>query len=98
MVVLTAILSVFAFAVRLNFARSLNKQLNLRLASLAQTAAFNMDNEEGELEVDEDEIIVGKEQAVAWFDLNKEIVEQQGEDELLDIPQYYVARKNWFCY
>ena len=85
MIVLTAILSVFAIAVRLSFTRSLSQQLNLRLENLAQTAAFNMDNEEGELDVDEDEIIVGEEQAVEWFDLDREIVEQQGEYEL-NIP------------
>ncbi|MDJ0572016.1 MAG: hypothetical protein QNJ53_23625, partial [Pleurocapsa sp. MO_192.B19] len=61
--VLTVILTVFTAAVRLTFTRSLNQQLNIRLENLAKAAAFNMDLEEGELDVDDDEILVGQEQA-----------------------------------
>ncbi|VEP14481.1 Histidine kinase [Hyella patelloides LEGE 07179] len=88
--VLTVILSVFTIAVRFTFTRSLNQQLNLRLSNLAKAAAFNMDNEDGELETDEDEILVGQAQAIEWFDLEGERVGQQGEYELdfpLDIEQ-----------
>lgn len=84
-IVLTAILFVFTIAVRFTFSRSLNQQLNIRLSNLAKAAAFNMDNEEGELDVDEDETLVGQAQAIEWFDLEGEIVGQQGESEL-DYP------------
>lgn len=80
--VLTVILTVFTAAVRFTFTRSLNQQLNIRLENLAKAAAFNMDLEEGELEADDDEILVGQEQAIEWFDLEGEKIAQQGEYEL----------------
>ncbi len=80
--VLTVILTVFTAAVRFTFTRSLNQQLNIRLENLAKAAAFNMDNDEGELEADEDEILVGQQQAIEWFDLEGERIAQQGEYEL----------------
>ena len=80
--VLTVILTVFTAAVRLTFTRSLNQQLNIRLENLAKAAAFNMDLEEGELDVDDDEILVGQEQSIEWFDLEEEKIAQQGEYKL----------------
>ena len=44
-----------------------------------------MDNEDGELEADEDEILVARQQAIEWFDLKGKIVGEQGEYEL-DTP------------
>ena len=80
--VLTVILTLFTAAVRLTFSRSLNQQLNIRLENLAKAAAFNMDNEEQELDVDDDEILVRQEQTIEWFDLEIETVAQQGEYQL----------------
>jgi signal transduction histidine kinase len=80
--VLTVIVTVFTAAVRLTFTRSLNQQLNIRLENLAKAASFNMDNEEGELDVDDEEILIEQEQNIEWFDLNGEKIAQQGEYEL----------------
>jgi two-component system, OmpR family, manganese sensing sensor histidine kinase len=83
--VLSLILTLFTIAVRWNFIHSLNQQFNVRLENLAQAAVFKMDNDEGELEVDEEEIIVNQKQLIQWFDLETEIVGQQGEYKL-DVP------------
>ena len=80
--VLTVILTVFTVAVRLTFTRSLNQQLTIRLENLATAAIFNMDLEDGELDIDDDEILVRKEQAIEWFDLQGKLVAQQGEYRL----------------
>ena len=80
--VLSLILTLFTVAVRWNFTRSLNRQFNAKLENLAQAATFNMDNEDGELEADEDEILVDEQQAIEWFDLEGEIFAEQGEYEL----------------
>lgn len=88
--VLSLILTLFVVAVRWNFTRSLNRQFNAKLSNLAQAAVFNMDQEDGELEVDEDEILVNEQQAIEWFDLEGQIVGEQGEFELdvsLDLKQ-----------
>lgn len=77
--VLAVILIVFTGAVRLTFTRSLNQQLNIKLANLAKAAAFNMDNEEGELDVDDEEILIRQEQAIEWFDLKGARIAQQGK-------------------
>ena len=66
--VLTVILMAFSFAVRLTFINTLESQFNNRLKNLAKAAAFNMDSELGGLDVDEEEILIGKQQAIEWFD------------------------------
>lgn len=76
--VLTVILVVFTFAVRFTFINNLESQLTDRLRNLAKAAAFNMDLEYGGLEVDEDEILVGKNQAIEWFDNHGKLVAKQG--------------------
>ncbi len=83
--VLSLILTLFTIAVRWNFTRSLNQQFNSKLENLTKAAAFNMDNEEGELEADDNEILVDRQQIIEWFDLEGEIVGKQGNFEL-DIP------------
>jgi two-component system, OmpR family, manganese sensing sensor histidine kinase len=91
--VLTIILTVFTVAVRLTFTRSLNQQLTQKLASLVTAAALNMDVENGVLEVDEDEILVGQYQGIEWFDLQDELLVQQGKYHLnlpLDLQQLQV--------
>ncbi len=88
--VLTVILTIFTLSVRYTFARSLNQQLNVRLEDLAKAAAFNMDKEDGELDVDDDEILVGAEQTIEWFDLEGELLFLQGKYDLefpLDLEQ-----------
>ena len=80
--VLTVILTIFTLSVRYTFARSLNQQLNVRLEDLANAAAFNMDKEDGELDVDDDEILVGAEQTIEWFDLEGELLFLQGKYDL----------------
>ncbi len=88
--VLTVILTIFTLSVRYTFARSLNQQLNVRLEDLANAAAFNMDKEDGELDVDDDEILVGAEQTIEWFDLEGELLFLQGKYDLefpLDLEQ-----------
>ncbi len=83
--VLTVILTVFTAAVRWTFTRSLNQQLTIRLENLATAAIFNMDLEDGELDIDDDEILVRHEQVIEWFDLQGKLVAQQGEYQL-NIP------------
>ena len=88
--VLTVILTIFTLSVRYTFARSLNQQLNVRLEDLAKAAAFNMDKEDGELDVDDDETLVGAEQTIEWFDLEGELLFLQGKYDLefpLDLEQ-----------
>ena len=88
--VLSLILTLFVVAVRWNYTRSLNQQFNAKLSNLTQAAAFNMDEEDGKLEADEDEILVNEIQAIEWFDLEEQIVGKQGELELdivLDLKQ-----------
>ncbi len=83
--VLTVILTVFTAAVRWTFTRSLNQQLTIRLENLTTAATFNMDLEDGELDIDDDEILVRQEQVIEWFDLQGKLVAQQGEYQL-NIP------------
>ncbi len=80
--VLTVILTVFAAAVRLTFSLTLSQQVNIRLENLAKAAALSMDNEEGVLEADDKEILVGEQQAIEWFDLKGKEIARQGEYEL----------------
>lgn len=91
--VITIILTVFTVAVRLTFTRSLNQQLTQKLESLVKAAALNMGTEDGELEVDEEEILVGEYQGIEWFDLQDELLVQQGKYHLnlpLDLQQLQV--------
>ena len=88
--VLTIILTVFTVAVRLTFTRSLNQQLTQKLESLVKAAALNMDIENGELDVDVEGILVGEYQGIQWFDLQGELLVQQGKYYLnlpLDLQQ-----------
>ncbi|MEM7714602.1 MAG: HAMP domain-containing histidine kinase [Cyanobacteria bacterium P01_A01_bin.68] len=80
--VLTVILMVFAFAVRFTFVNTLESQFNNRLKNLAKAAAFNMDSELGGLDVDEEEILIGKQQAIEWFDAQGKLIAKQGKYRL----------------
>jgi two-component system, OmpR family, manganese sensing sensor histidine kinase len=88
--VLTIILTAFTVAVRLTFTRSLNQQLTQKLESLVKAAALNMGTEDGVLEVDKEEILVGQYQGIEWFDLQGKLLVQQGKYQLnlpLDLQQ-----------
>ena len=83
--VLVAVLGSFALAVRVTFARSLQKQLLARLEILSRMATQELELEDdGIIEVD-DEVIVSVTQAVQWFDVNGNLLGQQGE-ALLTLP------------
>lgn len=75
--VLTAILAVFAIAVRITFARSLERQLINRLETLARAAALDLELEGGEIQVDK-ENLVSPNQAIQWFDIEGNLLEEQG--------------------
>lgn len=84
-IVLSIILSTFAVSVRIVFARSLDRQQLMRLETLARAAALELEIEdEGEVEVD-DELIIGSEQGVQWFDLEGNLLDEQGE-HILQLP------------
>ncbi len=77
--VFTAILLVFLIAVRIFFVRSLNQQLMSRLETLARAASTNIDIEAGEFDIDREEMIVDKNQAVQWFDVEGNLLATQGD-------------------
>lgn len=77
LMVLTVVLGVFAIAVRTTFAYSLNQQLNTRLATLAQSAALELELDGGTLSVDL-ENITNENQAIQWFDQDGTLIESQG--------------------
>ncbi len=90
LIVMTVILSAFAITVRITFAYSLNQQLIDRLNTLARAAATGIDMEDGEVDTDDEEIIAGQNQAVQWFNVEGELLAQQGDYPLtlpLDISQ-----------
>lgn len=76
--VLSAVLTVFAIAVRFTFAHNLNQQLIARLETLATAAALELELDGGELNVDL-ETITNANQAVQWFDREGHLLEQQGD-------------------
>ena len=95
LVVLLAILTAFVIAVRISFTRSLNQQLMTRLEILARAATTNFDIEDGEIEVDEDEILVTQNQTIEWFDLEGSLIAKQGNypPTLPMIPKKNIQRQ-----
>lgn len=85
--VLTVILGMLAIAVRIVFARSLDRQLVNRLETLAKAAALDLEIEDnGEVEVDDEkEELIAPNQAIQWFDTEGRLIEEQG-DYTLEIP------------
>ena len=79
LLVLVAVLGSFALAVRITFVRSLNQQLFARLDTLATAAALELeiDEESGEIEVDE-ETNINPNQAAQWFDVDGELLAEHG--------------------
>lgn len=83
--VLSVLLSTFAIAVRVIFARSLKQQYIDRLETLARAAALELELEEdGELELD-DETLVNANQGIQWFNKEQEFLSEQG-DYPLQLP------------
>ncbi|PSB04607.1 sensor histidine kinase [Merismopedia glauca] len=82
--VLAAILGVFAIAVRITFAHSLDLQLVDRLKTLARSAALELELVDGNVEID-DETLVSSEQGIQWFNTKGNFLAQQG-DYVLKLP------------
>lgn len=83
LVVLAGILTVFAIAVRLVFAHSLNSQKREELAILAKSAAATAEFNHGRLSVGDEfstTRLVSHDEALQWFDLRGRMIAQQGED------------------
>jgi two-component system, OmpR family, manganese sensing sensor histidine kinase len=80
--VLTVILAAFAIAVRITFARSLRQELTDRLAVLAEVASGELDFEDEELAVDGQHLLLNANQAVQWFDLQGNLIDERGNDPL----------------
>jgi two-component system, OmpR family, manganese sensing sensor histidine kinase len=81
--VLTVILGVFAIAVRITFANSLNKDLTNRVVVLAKAASTELDLEGEELTVDGADLLLSANQAVQWFDLEGQLIDQRGNEPLI---------------
>jgi two-component system, OmpR family, manganese sensing sensor histidine kinase len=84
LMVLTAILAVFAIALRITFARNLDLQLIDRLDTLARAAALELELEEGKVQVDPEKL-VNSEQGIQWFDTQGKLLAQQGS-YILKLP------------
>jgi two-component system, OmpR family, manganese sensing sensor histidine kinase len=80
--VLMVILSTFAIAVRTIFANSLKAELANRVSILAEAASGELDLEGEDLEVDGADLLLTANQAVQWFDLEGNLIEERGEDPL----------------
>ena len=91
--VLTVILGVFAIAVRITFAQSLDQQLTSRLENLARASALHLGfkdktsetNADDELEVDDKELLVSSNQGIQWFDAQGGLLGAQG-NYVLKLP------------
>jgi signal transduction histidine kinase len=96
MAVLIAILGVFILAVRLTFVRSLNGQLEDKLKALAVVGVTGLEIEDGELEAEDEDILVDEDRAIQWFDTEGNLIEEQGEVTLklpFDSEQVYQIQK-----
>ncbi len=76
--VLTVILGSFAIAVRIVFIHSLTHELTEELTTIAQAATTDIEIDSGKLTVTDDEVFVRKSQAVQWFDIQGNLIKQQG--------------------
>lgn len=82
LIVFALVLSSFAGAVRLVFWRSLQQQLTARLTTLGEGAAAMVEVEGTRFDVEDDLNVADlrrQQQALQWFDLLGNLVEQQGE-------------------
>lgn len=88
LVVLAAILGVFAIAVRIVFAHNQTQQLTARLVALGESAAANVEFEDDHLKMNEDlpaRELNTRGQAFQWFDPQGRLVAQQGK-AILRLP------------
>ncbi len=86
--VFTLILGVFAIAVRATFAHSLRQQLTEQLITLGQGAASSIEFINGRFQADTDfstQDLIARKQALQWFDLQGNLLGQQGE-QILTLP------------
>lgn len=82
--VLSVILGAFAIAVRITFVRSLDKQLETRLETLAKAAALELELDGGEIQVDNEDL-VSSNQGIQWFDYEGNFLDKQGK-YILELP------------
>ncbi|NER78296.1 MAG: HAMP domain-containing histidine kinase [Leptolyngbya sp. SIO1D8] len=82
--VLASILTVFAIAIRVTFTYRLNQQMMARLETLARAAALDLEIDAGELVVDR-ETFTNEHQAIQWFDVDGNLVEDYG-NTFLQLP------------
>lgn len=80
--VLTVVLAAFTIAVRITFTNSLKEELTNRIEVLAEAASGELDLEGDELAVDGADLLLTSTQAVQWFDLEGQLVEQRGYEPL----------------
>jgi OmpR-family two-component system manganese-sensing sensor histidine kinase len=78
--VLTVVLGVFAIAVRITFANSLQEELVNRLAVLAKAARGEMDWEDQQLTVDGKDLLIDSDQSVQWFDTQGHLINRRGKN------------------
>lgn len=89
LLVFGVVLLSFAATVRIAFARSLNRELMGRLETLALTTSFELeiDEESGQLEAEDEDVLIQDNQSVQWFDQDGELLAEQGELTVnLDLP------------
>ncbi|MBP0001534.1 MAG: HAMP domain-containing histidine kinase [Cyanobacteria bacterium SID2] len=82
--VLSLVLTTFAISVRTIFARNLERQLLDRLETLGRAAVLELEIDEGNLEVDNEDL-VGANQGIQWFDVAGNVLAEQG-NFLLKLP------------
>lgn len=85
LVVFASILGTFAIAVRVNFERSLSKQMNEKLMALGEGAAVNAEIHGGHLKIKnkvKSKDLIVRHQALQWFDAKGRLIAQQGETVL----------------
>jgi signal transduction histidine kinase len=82
LLVFASILAIFAVAVRILVARSLNDIFTGKLIALGQDAAANTNLKEGRIRIDDDvsvKDLLAREQVLEWFDLTGNRVAKQGQ-------------------
>lgn len=85
LLVLAAILSVFAIAVRIVFTHALSEQMTEKLVALGQGAATSLELENGHLGFQSDfpmQSLIDRDQALEWFDREGKSIGKQGRYRL----------------